>query len=651
MYRHFHREDKGQTVVLVALMFTMLMGFGALSVDLGRFYAERRFTQTAVDAAALACARAYGQSGSNITAWAAGDALLTDKNLQSNPLGITVTYAAQGSEVYDQNIVAPQNLLSGILPTQVGGVGCRVAVTVDVPTYMIKVLNPAMNTIQMVTRGYAKVKTGFLPSIVQRYANPPGPGNGSDNQFIDHVMAENYDYQCTSTSTAGCTTASKAQPGREFALFGASARASNDNSFRGYIGLDIRDFTSQDGAGNLLHEAYNGVPADVTVNILKSYEAAWILEGYPGPDLCVVVTGEFQRCAQVAVINGASAGIFIDDYTTRIRTGDNLMLQLYDGTVKTVPDFSMSSGTLLIPATGSTSSTVAFTYSSQFKISGATVTSTLLPDDGTIMTTDGGDTLGNPFVTGCATGGTFTANPTPGGNSTYTQNWTNITSTSCEQGIYQAWVRGASSAPYESRVHEALVTINVAGQAKDFSLSSSETYKSVASVGEQANYTIRVTTSNSGSTKWSNPNRITLSWAKCPTTVNPTIPESILTCGIDGSFLTTSVGNVDPGEDHVFNVQTTTAIDGESYRGWVRAAGTDENNRRVTHLLEVNLDVNVVEGGVTEYVDVLGYAVFQVTSITANDVLGRAITGAHNDPNHPELAVGRKFTLVPWETP
>src|SRR6185436_19895780 len=59
----FAREDAGQTVVLVALMFTVLMGFAALGIDVGRFYSERRYIQDAVDSAALACAYKYASGG------------------------------------------------------------------------------------------------------------------------------------------------------------------------------------------------------------------------------------------------------------------------------------------------------------------------------------------------------------------------------------------------------------------------------------------------------------------------------------------------------------------------------------------------------------------------------------------------------------
>ena len=59
----------------------------------------------------------------------------------------------------------------------------------------------------------------------------------------------------------------------------------------------------------------------------------------------------------------------------------------------------------------------------------------------------------------------------------------------------------------------------------------------------------------------------------------------------------------------------------------------------------------VVSGGATQYVDVIGYTVFEVTHIDSNEVFGRAMTGAYADPNDPALAVGRKIGLVPWEEP
>ncbi len=653
--RVFARDDAGQTVVLVALMFTVLMGFAALGIDVGRFYAERRFIQGAVDSAALACAYRYAHGGVAADAWNAADLVLQNRNLRGNPLGLGVLpYAAQGSEVYADGIVEPHNLIDGILPVTTNGRGCRVAITVAVPTFLIKIISPALNTITMTTQGYAKSKSGMLPTVVTRYANPPGPGTGTANTFFDHVMAENQDYQCTVANPAACTVATVDNKGREFVIFGQAAKATNDASFRGYIGLDIRDFTTTDGSNNLIHEAYNYVPANVTTNVLKDYESAWIIESsYPGPDICVVELPNFLPCAQIAVINGSSSGQFVTDYETRFDIGDILLLQMYDGTVKTVPDFTIGSGTLTLPSTGPASSTITYTYSPQFKQSSAQVTTELIPDNGT-MTDDGGGTPAtNPYLNGCASNGTFAANPTPTGQSTYNQAWGNINTTGCDKGIFQAWLRGTSSAPYQSRVHETLVNINVGGQARDFSLVSSDAYAAIAAPGTQADYVIRTTTANSGGTKWTGSNLLTLSWAKCPTTTDQAIlPPEVLVCGIDGNFLTTSVTNVDPGEDHILNVQTTLGRSDEVYKGWVRMTGLDDvTNKRVTHLLEVTLEIGVVSGGATQYVDVLGYAVFQVTAINSNDVSGRAISGVYADPNDPAIAIGRKIGLVPWEQP
>src|SRR6266511_5728064 len=147
--RVFARDDAGQTVVLVALMFTVLIGFAALGIDIGRFYAERRYIQDAVDASALACARDYSRTGNVVSAWNAGFVLLRDRNLLANPLGMDLsnTIPPQGSEVYDGNVVEVHNLNSGILPTKSSGVGCRVAITVDVPTVLIKIVSPNLNTI------------------------------------------------------------------------------------------------------------------------------------------------------------------------------------------------------------------------------------------------------------------------------------------------------------------------------------------------------------------------------------------------------------------------------------------------------------------------------------------------------------------------
>ncbi len=59
-------EDHGAVAVIVALMMTVLLGFVAVSVDLGSLYAEKRQLQNGADAAALAVAQETGCSAAAV---------------------------------------------------------------------------------------------------------------------------------------------------------------------------------------------------------------------------------------------------------------------------------------------------------------------------------------------------------------------------------------------------------------------------------------------------------------------------------------------------------------------------------------------------------------------------------------------------------
>ncbi len=648
----FWRDEGGQVVVIVALMFTVLLGFTALGVDVGRYYAERRYLQDGADAAALACARAYALGGTSASAWAAGEEILTDFNLKNDPLGITVTVPAQGSETYYDNIVLPINLKSGVLPTA-SPMGCRVAIYVDVPTLLIQVANPSLDTLALNVRAYAIAGGGFVPVVVPKYSNGPGPGNGNDNNFIHHAMQEDLDYQCSVTSDAGCTPAGNtdATDGREFVLFGASQKATNDSSFRGYIALDIRDFQTL-VSGSLQHQAYNGVAPNASVNTLKDYEARWIREGYPGPDLCAVSSSSFLACAEVAVINGGSAGIFVPEVEDRYEIGDYILAQLYDGTVKTTPNFTIAFPALLVASGTETlpDQSVTFTFSSQFKTSGAQVTTDFVADDGTI-TGGTGDTL-NPWhpatTCGCsADGGDFTTNPTPTNQASYNQVWSGISTTSAPQGIYTIFLRGIAGIPYAGRTQINPVTVTIANQLRNFKIDTSDAYVNVAAVGTTASHTIRVT-NGTGASSWDSGGAggdITLQIDKCPTNL-----ATVLGCYFGTTAPgTQSVTVTSPSENVTLTVVTTGSALLTTYDGWIRASGTDAAGKKVTRVLKITTGVGVQTGGATDYVSIAGYAVFKITDIDSNDVSGKAISGAYLDPNDPALAIGKDFRLVPWE--
>jgi Flp pilus assembly protein TadG len=665
----FLRDEHGQVVVIVALMFTVLLGFTALAIDIGRYYAERRYIQDAADAAALACARTYALGGTSATAWAAGEEILTDYNLANDPLGISITipaYDATGlTYTYYDSIVTPINLKSGILPVT-NPLGCRVALYVDVPTLFIQVAAPALETLALNARAYAIAKGGFVPVVVPKYSNGPGPGDNTETGFIHHTMQDGQDWQCTVNSDTGCTAAGNTDStdGREFVLFGAGQKATNDNSFRGYIALDIRDFTTTDVNGDLVHDAYNGVAPDASINTLKDFEATWIREGYPGPDICAVSATEFLACAQVAVINGASAGIFVPEIEDRYKVGDTILAQLYDGTVKTIPNFTISYPNLVVAGcTDPCSTTVAnqnieFTFSYQYAQSDAQVTTTFVADNGTV--TGGTGDAYNPWAyplgscggTCTAATGTFATNPTPdrNGDTDYTQIWSGITLANVPKGIYTVFLQGQSGAPYPNASQLQVVTVNVADQKRQFFIDTSDTYVNTASAvstARTATYTIRVTEGN-GPNSWNGPaNGITLQIDQCPK-----LGTTVLTCYFGATSPGTQTLTSNDGNTHTLTVEVPAGTaDNQTFTGWIRGFGNDgeTSSRRVNRVLQFRTATNITAGGTTEYTDIVGYAVFKITAVSSNEAKGKAITGTYLDPNDPAVAIGKDYRLVPWD--
>jgi len=79
----------------------------------------------------------------------------------------------------------------------------------------------------------------------------------------------------------------------------------------------------------------------------------------------------------------------------------------------------------------------------------------------------------------------------------------------------------------------------------------------------------------------------------------------------------------------------------------IRASGTNGDGQPVTHLQTVRFTVSSTPSS-GQYVDVIGFAVFQVDAITSNDIIGHAVSGISADPNDPNLRRAQRARLVPW---
>ncbi|HXJ47783.1 MAG TPA: pilus assembly protein TadG-related protein, partial [Candidatus Acidoferrum sp.] len=89
------RHQRGQAIVLIAIMLAVIVGMAALAIDGARGYALRRDLQAAVDAAALAAGDTLQQTGSYIQAEQAATTIFdTNIRLYAGPTSCSPVYGS-----------------------------------------------------------------------------------------------------------------------------------------------------------------------------------------------------------------------------------------------------------------------------------------------------------------------------------------------------------------------------------------------------------------------------------------------------------------------------------------------------------------------------------------------------------------------------
>jgi hypothetical protein len=224
-------------------------------------------------------------------------------------------------------------------------------------------------------------------------------------------------------------------------------------------------------------------------------------------------------------------------------------------------------------------------------------------------------------------------------------------------GIYTVWLEGHSGNPYfQTRRVPVAVKVNGAGLAgtvlgpanRDFSLGNSVSSGSTASYGGTVTLPIYVSTTSAASTRWgATGTAVSLSWDT----------GSFTTCNLgaasipSNSQIAFSTGSVTPtssGSGALSNLTiNTSGLGAGCYSFIVRATGTNADGQPVTHLLPVSFTV-ATSASSGQYVDVIGFSVFQVTNVTANSISGRAVTGIYADPSDSSLRRAQQPRLIPW---
>jgi hypothetical protein len=229
-------------------------------------------------------------------------------------------------------------------------------------------------------------------------------------------------------------------------------------------------------------------------------------------------------------------------------------------------------------------------------------------------------------------------------------------------GIYTVWLEGESGNPYyqERRVPVAVRVqtdgnndgdYNDAGDVKttrDFSLANSVVDGSTAALGGVITLPLRVST-GSGTANWgSGPaaeTTVALSWDTDSLTTCSLQPRSL---GI--GTITLSAASVTPttgtGAASDLTINTAGLAQG-CYMFNLRATGTNSDGQPVTHLETVRFTVATTSSS-GQYVDIIGFTVFQIDSVGSNDIVGHAVSGIYADPNDLGLRRAQRARLVPW---
>jgi len=650
------RGQGGQVLVLFALSIVVVLAMAGVAIDAGRFLTQRRFLQNAADAAALAAANAIVQQS---TATVASVELAARANLAINLAGSSAgapVVEVPATPVFASGMPATgPNLVSGIALFNAGGTllentreenaadsadkisDIRVALQGPVDYTLGRVVGLGQSLVS--ANAHVGFKGSLMPIAVRRYINLSGPyGSGScaeppsGNKFADLAATQSTSCQGAADTNplgyGGRTPASQSQPGPTTVLISQGAQSSNTSSFRGFINLDIRNF---DDTNSRVY--YNNVPVGANSNTMKSFEAGWIPTGYPGPDFPPVTTPPDPN-DQVAIMDGNSAGQIVSDLDARWNVGDKILCALYDGTVMSIPDFSITgpSDATLAPNTPTPSAgTIAIKPNRQFATtvivstakSPAWLTTSYTPSAEFVP-----DRPNGTYVTLAATANTTTPQ------------------------IDMLWVKGHSASPYLTD-HYAPIAVAVSGVTEDLSVSISPD-QSPTSWGDEITFTATVTVGGANDF----PAGVTLSLepagsidAGAPKPFPDVAAGSYWFNGVQGATTATITSWSGNGNSRTgtasFTIYTTRLGPQATYDFVLTASGTNSDAQSIRR----QASGHVLSQGTSDdsnYVDITGFAVYQITDISSNSLTGQAISQVYATASDAALRAGLTPRLMPW---
>lgn len=629
------RTGRGQVLIMFALGLVVLLGIAAIAIDLGRMMAERRHLQTAADAGALAaCQSLIAGSVADVNAATQRARSVAGVNIAGSPTGTTGTMAATAeySDADGDGFLSPDELTSGVV---VSSTSARVAISSTIRTTIASVIG--IPTLGVGARAHCTLEHDpAIPIVARRYNSPPGPAGGFVDNLATSATSTNGSVDADPRGYGGRTPASELFPGPLFEIYGNESKAHNDSSFRGFIAMDIRNFI--DGTSR---QYYNGVDGTENENTLKGETGDYLLTGYPGPAF-PAATSPPTGALQVSTLSGHNTSGVVHNFGEAFDPGDRIMLAVYDGTVMAIPDFSITPparitlpATTAIPTDGPSfqvSRNANFTGTVALDLLGdasaPSSSDNILPVAGTGPPGPGfmNEPAFNPENFFPASGGTTVAMKT-------------FSTNAVAPGIYTVWVQGTSSSPVKVRRHP--VAVRIGGATRDFNLTNSELSGATDTPGATISLPIRVRSESWGATGTA----VALSWDSASFTNCLRQPAAlgIATIGFSPSSVTPSTGQ---GALSTLTIDTDGLAAG-CYMFTIRGKGTNGDGQPVTHLADVTFLVDSQPGD-GNYVEITGFAMFDIVDIVGNTITGRAVGPICADPNCADLRQVQRARLIPW---
>ena len=167
--------QRGQAIVLVALILTVLFGFVGLAMDGGRGYLDRRHLQASVDAAALAAAYNY----MNHTDYAQAEVAAVAEFANNERLYMTPNCSGYGSMSVSCTFSDPTNqtLTLTAIDHSIAGVSFRVTAVHQVGVTIMQVLGAGQTMRVGATATAVARPPGQYGAAIQTLS--PGSCNGS----------------------------------------------------------------------------------------------------------------------------------------------------------------------------------------------------------------------------------------------------------------------------------------------------------------------------------------------------------------------------------------------------------------------------------------------------------------------------------------